>query len=95
MATTTRNTLRSALNRDLKKTAAQGLGAVVDDSARKIFTARVDGAILEFAHRQPDSAYWTGVKYYGSGTNSRIRIRRTATEVEVPAMAVAAAADVA
>jgi hypothetical protein len=70
--------LRTALSHDLKLSGSEGLSKVVNDVARKTFTARVDGAILEFAHKQPDGAFWTGVKYYGSGSNSRIRIRRTA-----------------
>lgn len=78
MALPTSNQLRTALNGDLKKTGAQGLRKVVNDTLRKTFTARVDGAVLEFAHRQPDVAYWNGIKYYGSGSNSRIRVSRTA-----------------
>jgi hypothetical protein len=74
--------LRSALNADLTKSGSKGLGVVVNDAVRKTFTYRVDGAILEFAHRQPDSAFWSGVKYYGSGSNSRIRIPRTAVAAE-------------
>ncbi len=63
----------------------KGLGKVLNDATRKTFTANADGAILEFAHRQPDLGFWTGVKYYGSGKSSRIRIRRTPA-VEVPAV---------
>ena len=74
----TTDELRLALSHDLKITNSEGLGKVVNDTVRKTFTAKTDGAILEFAHKQPDSAFWNGVKYYGSGSNSRIRIRRTA-----------------
>ena len=84
MATPTTNELRIALNHDLKKTGSEGLRKVVNDIPRKTFTAKVDGAVLEFAHKQPDSAFWNGVKYYGSGSNSRIRIRRTARVEEQP-----------
>lgn len=69
--------MRTALSDDLKKTEPKGFDKVIDDATRKTFTARVDGAILEFAHKQPDTNFWTGVKYYGSGSNSRIRIPRT------------------
>ena len=55
----------------------KGLGKVLNDITRKTFTAHADGAILEFAHRQPDAGFWAGVKYYGSGKSSRIRIRRS------------------
>jgi hypothetical protein len=80
--------LRLSLSHDLKKTGSKGLGTLVDDAARKTFTAKVDGAVLEFAHKQPDAAYWSGVKYYGSGSNSRIRIPRTVkTKPTAPAPA--------
>jgi hypothetical protein len=78
MANPTSDELRTALNDDLKKTGSDGVSEVMNDVVRKIFTARVNGAVLEFAHRQVDSAFWTGVKYYGSGSNSKVRIRRTA-----------------
>ena len=77
MTTTATRCLRIALNADLKKTGAKRLGKVVDNLSRKTFTANADGAVLEFAHRQPDAGFWNGVKYYGSGKNSRIRIVRT------------------
>ena len=77
MTTPATRRLRVALNADLKKTGAKRLGKVVNDLTRKTFTANADGAVLEFAHRQPDAAFWSGVKYYGSGKNSRIRIVRT------------------
>jgi hypothetical protein len=78
MPASTTDKLRAALNRDLKLTSSEGLCGVVNDVARGRFTARMNGAILEFAHKQPDAAFWNGMKYYGSGSNSRIRIRRTA-----------------
>ena len=78
MANPTSDELRTALNDDLKKMGADGVGEVMNDITRKVFTARVNGAVLEFAHKQADSAFWSGVKYYGSGSNSRVRIRRTA-----------------
>ena len=50
---------------------------VVNDAIRKTFTANASGAVLEFGYSQPDSDFWNGVKYYGSGKRSRIRIVRT------------------
>ena len=78
--------LHAALSRDLNKTNPQSALTVVDDAPRKTFTANNNGAVLEFAHRQPDNAFWTGVKYYGSGKRSNIRLPRTpvaAAPVEV------------
>jgi hypothetical protein len=72
--------LRVALNQDLKKASSAGLSEVVNDARRKTFKVNKDGAVLEFAHSQPDEGFWTGVKYYGSGTRARIRIRRTPSE---------------
>jgi hypothetical protein len=66
--------LQDALTDDLKKLGSE---EVVNDSARKNFTTRVHGTILEFAHSQPDPAFWTGVKHYASGPRSRFRMRRT------------------
>lgn len=80
MAISSGDRLRIALNRDLKKAGTAGLSKVVNDTRRKTFTVNKDGAVLEFAHKQPDGEFWTGVKYYGSGTRSRIRIRRTPSE---------------
>ncbi|RYD78235.1 MAG: hypothetical protein EOP84_14535 [Verrucomicrobiaceae bacterium] len=93
MAISSGERLRIALNRDLKKTGSVGLSKVVNDSRRKTFTVNKDGAVLEFAHKQPDGEFWSGIKYYGSGTRSRIRIRRTPEEVkEVKVAAVAVVA---
>lgn len=72
--------LRIALNQDLKKAGSGGLSEVVNDSRRKTFKVNKDGAVLEFAHSQPDQGFWAGVKYYGSGSRARIRIRRTPSE---------------
>ena len=69
--------LTDALGRDLRSPGSTALVKVLDDAVRKVFTANKDGAVLVFAHNQPDAAYWNGVKHYGSGTSSRIRIRRT------------------
>ncbi len=77
MATLTNRRLHVELRDDLKKMITKGLGKVVNDATRKTFTANADGAILEFAHRQPDIGFWNGVKYYGSGKSSRIRVRRS------------------
>lgn len=80
MATPKKN-LSAALSRDLKKPGSKESIKVVDDVVRKVFTANLNGAVLVFGHKQPDAAYWNGVKHYGSGPTSRIRIRRT-PEVE-------------
>jgi uncharacterized protein (DUF1684 family) len=85
MATLTIDQLQVALNHDLNKTRAAGQRVLVNDAPRKIFTFKVDGAIFEFAHRQPDQAYWAGVKYYDSGSNSRVRIKRSQDEAAAAA----------
>ncbi len=74
--------LRAALSRDLRKPGSKGLVKVSDDSARKVFTTNRDGAVLVFAHNQPDPAFWVGMKHYGSGPSSRVRMRRSQTEVD-------------
>lgn len=79
--------LRTALELDLQKGSPGGGATVQNDAARKLFTFRRDGVVFEFAHRQPDEEYWNGVKYYGSGSHSRVRIRRTPTAVEKAAPA--------
>lgn len=76
MSTISSQKLRVLLNDDLRKAGSEGFSKVVNDSARKTFTARKDGAVFEFAHSQPDAGYWKGVKYYGSGSRSVIRIPR-------------------
>lgn len=53
---------------------------LVDEAARKTFTANKDGILFEFAHKQPDSAYWNGTKYYSSGKQSKVRFPRTQPE---------------
>ena len=75
--------LHVSLSGDLKKLGSDG---VVNDAIRKTFTARINGAIFEFGHKQADPAFWTGVKHYGSGPSSRFRMRRT--PVAAPAVAV-------
>jgi len=75
------------LRGDLKKLTSSDLKEVVNDVPRKTFTAKMTGAILEFAHKQPDLAFWCGVKYYGSGSSSKVRMRRTPRAVtEAPAV---------
>lgn len=69
--------LCAALTNDLNRSGSKPATKVVDDAARKTFTANIDGAVFEFAHRQPDNEFWNGVKYYGSGKRSSIRFRRT------------------
>ena len=69
--------LRRALSRDLRKPGAKELCKVTDEPARATFTANKDGAVFEFSHRQPDAAFWNGVKYYGSGRRSKVRVRRS------------------
>lgn len=80
MSTLSSQQLRTALNDDLRKAGSEGFSKVVNDAARKTFTANKDGAVFEFAHSQPDTAYWKGVKYYGSGSRSVIRIPRAPSE---------------
>ena len=83
MTSPTPEQIHVALRGDLKKIGSKkDFGEVVNDVLRKIFTARRDGAIYEFAHRQPDAAFWSGVKYYGSGTQSRIRFPRTPAAIK-------------
>jgi len=77
MSTSTNQQLRKALSEDLNQNGAKEFRKVVDDAARKTFTTCKDGVVFEFSHKQPDREFWNGVKYYGSGTRSRIRIRRT------------------
>lgn len=80
MSIPTSQQLRTALSNDLNKSASKPVGEVIDDTARKTFTVNQDGVVLEFAHKQPDSDYWNGVKHYGSGKQSRVRFRRTQAE---------------
>jgi hypothetical protein len=76
--------IHAALRGDLKKADSIGFKEVVNDVVRKTFTARNADAIYEFAHKQPDAAFWNGVKYYGSGKQNRIKFRRTPAKVAVP-----------
>jgi len=89
MANRIKQNLSVALSRDLKQPGSKAQVKVVDDVARKVFTANLNGAVLVFGHKQPDAAYWNGVKHYGSGPTSKIRIRRTPVaapeEKEAPA----------
>jgi len=87
MAQPTTDQLRSALNLDLRKVSPEGLENVVDDATRRVFTARIAGATMQFDHRQPDLEFWNGIKYYGSGASSRIRFRRSSRPVVVKAKA--------
>ena len=77
MANRIKQNLSVALSRDLKQPGSKAKIKVVDDVARKVFTANLNGAVLVFGHKQPDMAYWNGVKHYGSGPTSKIRVRRT------------------
>ncbi|HEX8310587.1 MAG TPA: hypothetical protein VF614_04660 [Chthoniobacteraceae bacterium] len=92
MPTPTSQELHAALVEDLKKAGTSGLDKVLNDVARKTFSAKITGAVLEFSHKQADPGFWNGVKYYGSGPNSRVRIRRTPREAapQVEASKVAA-----
>jgi hypothetical protein len=74
--------LRTALSNDLNKPGSKRFAEIIDDDARKTFTATVDGVVFEFSHKQPDNAYWNGVKYYGSGKRGRVRFPRTHVEIE-------------
>lgn len=77
MAILKNDLLKETLSRDLNPPSAKEKVNVVDDAVRKVFTVNKDGAVLAFAHSQPNAEYWIGVKHYGSGLSSRIRIRRT------------------
>jgi hypothetical protein len=77
MATHSIEQLHAALTQDLKKL---GSPVVSNDVGRKTFSATVNGAVLQFAHKQADPAYWIGVKHYPSGPTSRLRLPRTAVE---------------
>lgn len=77
MALPTIPQLLRALSDDLKKLGTETL---VSDATRKTFNTRMHGAVLEFAHKQADPEFWSGIKHYGSGPRSRIRIRRTPVE---------------
>ena len=83
MPISTSQQLRTALSNDLNKSGAKPGIKVVDDVPRKTFTANKDGVVFEFAHKQPDNDYWTGVKHYGSGRQSKIRLPRTQCEPAV------------
>src|SRR4051812_42617949 len=85
MATSSKENLSVALGRDLQ-TSASGRIKVVDDAVRKVFTVTRDGAVLVFGHKQPDAAYWNGVKHYGSGPTSKIRVRRTPVVSKQPSV---------
>ena len=77
MAIPTNQQLLVALSNDLNKSASSPTLQFTDEAARKTFTANKDGILFEFAHKQPDSAYWNGVKYYSSGKQTKIRFPRT------------------
>lgn len=74
--------LHATLSADMKKLGSQG---VVNHMERKTFSARINGTVYEFGHKQGDPAFWSGVKHYGSGPSSRLRLPRTpaAPEAEV------------
>ena len=78
----TNQQLRTALSNDLNRSGSKPGTNVIDDAPRKTFTANKDGVVFEFAHKQPDSQYWNGVKYYSSGKQSKIRIPRTPSVAE-------------
>ncbi len=95
MATATAEQIHVALRGDLKKAGSKGFTDLVNDVARKTFVARNADAIYEFSHKQPEAAFWSGVKYYSSGKQSRIRFRRTPPKPKSPKGAPAAADSVA
>jgi hypothetical protein len=80
MSIPTSQQLCEALSGDLNRPGATTFTKVVNDSARKTFTASLGGAVLEFPHKQPDGGYWDGFKFYGSGMRSKVRIKRTKIE---------------
>lgn len=73
----TNGELHLLLSADLKKAGSEGLGKVLNDSARKMFVAKKNGVVFEFGHKQLDAGFWNGFKYYGSGSRSKFRMRRT------------------
>jgi len=77
--------LHKALTDDLKKL---GTDEVMNDATRKTFSARINGTVVEFGHKQADPAFWSGVKHYGSGPSARFRMRRTAVLASAPVAAV-------
>lgn len=70
--------LHEALTDDLKKLGSEG---VVSNAVRKTFSARINGTVFEFGHKQTDPAFWSGVKHYGSGPSAKFRMRRTPVAV--------------
>ena len=76
--------LHETLSKDLKRLGSQ---SVVNDVLRKTFSTRINGAIYEFAHKQADPAFWSGVKHYGSGPSSRLRLPRTPVAPPAPVAA--------
>jgi hypothetical protein len=80
MPISTTQQLLTALSNDLNKSGSIPAMQIVDETARKTFTANKDGVVFEFAHRQPDNAYWNGVKYYSSGKQCKVRFPRTKCE---------------
>jgi hypothetical protein len=77
MAIPTNQQLLAALSHDLNKSGSSPAMHFVDEAARKTFTANIGGTLFEFAHKQPDTAYWNGVKHYSSGKQTKIRFPRT------------------
>ncbi len=73
--------LHRLLAADLKKAGSDGLSKVLNDTGRKMFVAKKDGVVFEFGHNQPDAAFWSGLKYYASGSQSKFRIRRSSSAV--------------
>jgi len=80
MATSSLQQLCIALSKDFNQAGSKPKTAVVDDAARKTFTAHKDCVVFEFPHKQPDINFWSGVKYYGGGKRNKIRIRRSQIE---------------
>jgi hypothetical protein len=80
MANSTNQQLLIALSNDLNKSGSTPAMEIIDQTARKIFTGNKDGVVFEFAHKQPDNAFWNGVKYYSSGKQSKVRFPRTQLE---------------
>jgi hypothetical protein len=80
MPTSSNEQLLIALSNDFNKSGAIPVMKFVDEAARRIFTANKDGVLFEFGHKQSDEHFWTGVKYYSSGKQSRIRLPRTQGE---------------
>ena len=78
MPISTSQQLCVALNRDLNRTGSKASSAkTTNDVVREKFTVNKEGTLFEFAHKQPDTDFWNGFRYYSGGKRTKIRFRRT------------------